>query len=338
MRSADCLFGRHLRHDLSGPSALAWHGDGFALDTHRQFRSLGHHRLRRRLDHRAERRRQRVEGQRDLRLVVVVGAIAICLGGARLLHTGPIIALIAVLARCALRTILTRLALVALLLGHAILLRAVLLLATVLLLTVLLLTVLLLRTIVTWGTLAVARLTVTIALHVVALTVVTLTVVALTVIALSVLALIFARLLLRARLLTGRLEIAEHVAFAVVAVAVAFVEAILTGVFALRTAIGIRLFVPRARLRQHAEIMIGELQMIFGQHTIAGLLCVARQSLVFFKQLRRVAARAIIDPVAVIDAALTATLPTAVRSLTAPAATATGLLTIVDQVDVILKP
>jgi hypothetical protein len=77
--------------------------------------------------------------------------------------------------------------------------------------------------------------------------------------------------------------------------------------------------------------MVGELEIIFGKDPVARLLCVARQRLVFFEQLGRVAARTIVDAVARV-ARPSVTLSAAVLALTAPAATATGLLTIVDQV------
>ena len=72
--------------------------------------------------------------------------------------------------------------------------------------------------------------------------------------------------------------------------------------------------------------MVGELQIIFGLNPIAGELHVARHALILFKQLRGIAALAVVLPVA----RLTAThalgpLPTA----TAPAAAAT--LSIIDQ-------
>jgi hypothetical protein len=63
------------------------------------------------------------------------------------------------------------------------------------------------------------------------------------------------------------------------------------------------------------------------------LLGVARQRFVFFEQLRSIAARAIVDAVAHFG-------PSVLRALailTAPAATATGLLTIVDQAVAVLN-
>jgi hypothetical protein len=66
--------------------------------------------------------------------------------------------------------------------------------------------------------------------------------------------------------------------------------------------------------------MIGELQVIFGLHAIAGELGVARHVLVFLKQLRGVSALAIILPIA-----------PEIRVSLAPAAAAAATLSIVDQ-------
>ncbi len=55
----------------------------------------------------------------------------------------------------------------------------------------------------------------------------------------------------------------------------------------------------RAAILEDAEIMIGELEIIFGLNTIPGELHVARQCLVFLKQLGGIAALAIVLTVAV---------------------------------------
>jgi hypothetical protein len=80
---------------------------------------------------------------------------------------------------------------------------------------------------------------------------------------------------------------------------------------------------PGAALAQHAEIMVRELQIIFGLDAVAGELGVARHALVFLKQLGGIAALAIVLPVPWLSAEVLAPLsPT-----TAPAAA----LSIVDQ-------
>lgn len=81
-----------------------------------------------------------------------------------------------------------------------------------------------------------------------------------------------------------------------------------------------------AALAQHAEIMVRELEVIFGVHAITGHLGVARQILVFLVKLLGIAARAIVD--AVVVAARTPRI--ALRPLAAATATA-ATLTIVDQ-------
>ena len=84
-------------------------------------------------------------------------------------------------------------------------------------------------------------------------------------------------------------------------------------------------FEPRPALAENPEIMVGELQKVFRLHTITGQLGVTRHAFVLFKQLRGIAALAV---VLAITAGLTAhslgTLPAA----TAPAAAA---LSIIDQ-------
>ena len=69
--------------------------------------------------------------------------------------------------------------------------------------------------------------------------------------------------------------------------------------------------------------MIGELQIIFRVHPIAGHLGVARQIAIFFEKLRRIAPCAAVDPVARIAVTAIASAPLA-RVI--PTATATGLM------------
>jgi hypothetical protein len=92
-------------------------------------------------------------------------------------------------------------------------------------------------------------------------------------------------------------------------------------VFAARPAL---LFEARAALAQYAIIMFGILQIIFGLHPVAAQLRVARHALVLFKQLRRIAALAIVLAVAVRPST------EILRSLSSAAATA-ATLSIIDQ-------
>jgi hypothetical protein len=116
--------------------------------------------------------------------------------------------------------------------------------------------------------------------------------------------------------------------FTVVAAVIALLLALILPAVAARLVF----FVARARIGQHTEIMVAELQIIFGQHPVARLLGIARQRLVFFKKLRRVPARTVIDPVAIVLVPVAARIA-ALRTLVivAPAATAPVLLAIVDQ-------
>jgi hypothetical protein len=87
-------------------------------------------------------------------------------------------------------------------------------------------------------------------------------------------------------------------------------------------------FKARTRFGQHAEIMIGELQIIFGVDAIPLHLRIAGERFVFFQQLRGIATGAVVDPVAII---LAATRVATLRALPATTATA-AVLTIVNQV------
>ena len=94
---------------------------------------------------------------------------------------------------------------------------------------------------------------------------------------------------------------------------------------------------PPALIGEDPEIMIRELQIIFGVDAIARHLRVAGQVLVLFEQLRRIAARATVDPVAAVTLSVAAA-ATLTLLATTTAATAT-VLTVVDQFTVlVLEP
>ena len=109
------------------------------------------------------------------------------------------------------------------------------------------------------------------------------------------------------------------------------VEILIIAVFELivLAAPGLIFLKARPRFGKHAEIMISELQIIFGVDPVALHLGVARQRLVFLEQLGRIAARPIINAIAVFGT--TPRIATTLRALPATTATAAGL-TIVDQV------
>jgi len=71
---------------------------------------------------------------------------------------------------------------------------------------------------------------------------------------------------------------------------------------ALLRLLALRLFLPGASLAQDAEIMVGELEIIFGVDPVALALRVGGEVLVLFEQLGRIAARAIVDAIAVVGA------------------------------------
>jgi hypothetical protein len=109
---------------------------------------------------------------------------------------------------------------------------------------------------------------------------------------------------------------------AIVAVEAFFVVIILVDIFAPRAA----LFVEAgAAFAQHAEIMVRELQIIFGLDTVAGELRITRHAFVFFEQLRRIATLPLIAGIA--PAAVATHSGGTLSTTTATAA----VLTIVDQ-------
>jgi len=93
------------------------------------------------------------------------------------------------------------------------------------------------------------------------------------------------------------------------------------------------LFLPGAVVGQDTEIMISELEIIFGVDPITRHLGIARHILVFFKKLGRIAASAIVDAVAAV--ATPAPIVRVGTSVIIPAAIAATGLPVVDQ-DMIL--
>ncbi len=86
-------------------------------------------------------------------------------------------------------------------------------------------------------------------------------------------------------------------------------------------------FLTGTEIGQNPEIMVRELQIIFGLHPVAGQLGIARQILELFNHLRRIAARAVVDAIAAVVTAAIATLrPIATTTIVIVAtATATAL-------------
>jgi hypothetical protein len=94
------------------------------------------------------------------------------------------------------------------------------------------------------------------------------------------------------------------------------------------------LLLTGAVVGEHAEIMIGKLQIIFGIDPVARHLGIARHILVFLKKLGRVAACAVVDAVTVVATAPIVAVGTSVVIIVPAAIAATGL-PVVDQ-DMIL--
>lgn len=93
------------------------------------------------------------------------------------------------------------------------------------------------------------------------------------------------------------------------------------------------LFLTGAIVGKHAEIMVGELEIIFRVHPIPGKLRIAGHVPVFLKKLGSIATRAVIDAVAIIATA--PVLTTIGASIVVPAAITTAGLPVVDQ-DIVL--
>ena len=66
-------------------------------------------------------------------------------------------------------------------------------------------------------------------------------------------------------------------------------------------------FLAGAEIAQHAEIMVGELEIIFGLDPVARKLRIAREVAVFLDHLGGVPARPAVDAVGLIDTAASAT-------------------------------
>lgn len=99
------------------------------------------------------------------------------------------------------------------------------------------------------------------------------------------------------------------------------------------------LVLPGLEIGLHAEIVIGELQIIFRVHPVIIHLRILRELLVFLQKLSGIAARAIVDPVLMIETTTTAAivLLTVVVIVVATAATAVGL-TIIHKGCLVLIP
>ena len=138
------------------------------------------------------------------------------------------------------------------------------------------------------------------------------------------------RLLIRARALL--LVLRRIVSFAVIVAIAVAVHFGVHPIFAIIVIIAIIVATLRALLligagpafAEHAEVMIGKLQIIFGLDAITGKLRIARHALVFFEQLGGIAALPIVLAIAAIIAGHASGL------LSTATATAAGL-TIIDQ-------
>jgi hypothetical protein len=130
-----------------------------------------------------------------------------------------------------------------------------------------------------------------------------------------------------------RLRVSAEIVIAVEA-SVEIVTILVEIAFFTRAVALLLLLLAGAVVGEHAEIMIGKLQIIFGIDPVARHLGIARHILVFLKKLGRVAARAVVDAVTVVATAPIVAVGTSVVIIVPAAIAATGL-PVVDQ-DMIL--
>jgi hypothetical protein len=153
---------------------------------------------------------------------------------------------------------------------------------------------------------------------------------ALVAIAAVVALLVAARLTLLLALRVATVLLAGADRFTLVAVIVVVVE--IERLLALGLAVVLE---PAALVGDHAEIMIRELEVIFGVDPVALALRLTGEILVLLEQLVRVAARATVDTIAVVGSTLATLTGTVIATIvTATTATAAVLLPIVDQATV----
>ncbi len=116
----------------------------------------------------------------------------------------------------------------------------------------------------------------------------------------------------------------------VVVVEVEVLVVVLRLVVALAPVLLVLVLKPRPALAQHAKVMVGELEIIFGLDAVPGELRVARHALVFLEQLGGIAALAIVLAVPRLSAEVLA-------APLSPAAPTAAALSIVDQMPTSLR-
>lgn len=140
-------------------------------------------------------------------------------------------------------------------------------------------------------------------------------------------------------LIAALLPVVVPAAVIVVVTIVIVIRVIVAVVIAIIAVTRLLLVLPGLEIGLHTEIVIGELQIIFRVHPVVIHLRILRELLVFFQKLSGIAARAIVDPVLMIETTTTAAivLLTVVVIVVATAATAVGL-TIIHKGCLVLIP
>ena len=140
-------------------------------------------------------------------------------------------------------------------------------------------------------------------------------------------------------LIAALLPVVVPAVVVVVVTIIIVVRVIVAVVIAIIAVTRLLLVLPGLEIGLHAEIVIGELQIIFRVHPVIIHLRILRELLVFLQKLSGIAARAIVDPVLMIETTTTAAivLLTVVVIVVATAATAVGL-TIIHKGCLVLIP
>lgn len=140
-------------------------------------------------------------------------------------------------------------------------------------------------------------------------------------------------------LIAALLPVVVPAAVIVVVTIVIVIRVIVAVVIAIIAVTRLLLVLPGLEIGLHTEIVIGELQIIFRVHPVIIHLRILRELLVFLQKLSGIAARAIVDPVLMIETTTTAAivLLTVVVIVVATAATAVGL-TIIHKGCLVLIP
>lgn len=92
----------------------------------------------------------------------------------------------------------------------------------------------------------------------------------------------------------------------IAATVIAIIAVIIIGLFTIITALAARFVLTGLVISNHAEIMVGKLQVIFGLHPVTIMLGILGQLFILIQQLRRIAPCPAVNPVGIMASALIA--------------------------------